>query len=166
MANYKANSNNSLSFILTSANIKIGELLYNKWYDSNAKIIISNGDKFQLKPKGIWNSKVELKDDKKTILDFKLSWNGILIKTYFNELEEKFLLRIKGVSRNKFILTDTNKRELLVAEMDTKLNNLNYNYNINTTEEFENFENKDILVLALLHCINYYIYITTIVSVK
>ena len=62
------------------------------------------------------------------------------------------------------ILTDFEKKDLLVAEIDTKWNNLNYKYSIKTTNEFESFTNKDVMVLALLHCINYYIYITTIVS--
>ena len=166
MANYLANSTNSLSFYLTSENEKIGELIYEKWYASNAEIKTSNGAKFHLKPKGIWNSKIELKDGEKTILEFKLGWNGVLIKTFFNDLEESYSLHIKGFSSNKFILTDSDKKELLVAEMDTKCNNLNYKYSIKTSNEFESHINKDVIVLALLHCINYYIYITTIVSVK
>lgn len=102
----------------------------------------------------MWNSKIELKDQEKTLLEFKLGWNGILIKTFFNDLEKKYLLRIKGLSSNKFILTDAEKNEILVAEMDTKWDNLNYKYTINTTDEFENFPHKNIMVLALLHCIN------------
>ncbi|WP_299821598.1 hypothetical protein [uncultured Pontibacter sp.] len=166
MANYIAKSTNSLSFYLTSDDEKIGELIYEKWYASNAEIKTSNGANFHLKPKGIWNSKIELKDGEKTILEFKLGWNGILIKTFFQDSEKSYSLRSKGFSSNKFILTDSEKKELLVAEMDTKLDNLNYKYSIRTTDEFESFRNKDISILALLHCINYYIYITTIVSVK
>jgi hypothetical protein len=166
MANYIAKSTNSLSFYLTSDEKKIGELIYEKWYASNAEIKTFNGANFHLKSKGLWNSKIELKDGEKTILEFKLGWNGILIKTFFQNSEKNYILRTKGISSNKFILTDSEKKELLVAEMDTKLDNLNYKYSIRTTNEFESFRNKNILVLALLHCINYYIYITTIVSIK
>lgn len=166
MANYIAKSTNSLSFYLTSDEKKIGELIYEKWYASNAEIKTFNGANFHLKSKGLWNSKIELKDGEKTILEFKLGWNGILIKTFFQNSEKNYILRTKGISSNKFILTDSEKKELLVAEMDTKLDNLNYKYSIRTTNEFESFKNKNILVLALLHCINYYIYITTIVSIK
>ena len=166
MANYIAKSTNSLSFYLTSDDEKIGELIYEKWYASNAEIKTFNGANFHLKSKGLWNSKIELKDGEKTILEFKLGWNGILIKTFFQNSEKYYILRTKGISSNKFILTDSEKKELLVAEMDTKLDNLNYKYSIRTTNEFESFRNKNILVLALLNCINYYIYITTIVSIK
>lgn len=166
MANYIAKSANSLSFYLTSDDEKIGELIYEKWYASNAEIKTFNGANFHLKSKGLWNSKIELKDGEKTILEFKLGWNGILIKTFFQNSEKNYILRTKGISSNKFILTDSEKKELLVAEMDTKLDNLNYKYSIRTTNEFESFRNKNILVLALLHCINFYIYITTIVSIK
>ncbi len=166
MANYIAKSTNSLSFYLTSDDEKIGELIYEKWYASNAEIKTFDGANFHLKSKGLWNSKIELKDGEKTILEFKLGWNGILIKTFFQNSEKNYILRTKGISSNKFILTDSEKKELLVAEMDTKLDNLNHKYSIRTTNEFESFRNKNILVLALLHCINYYIYITTIVSIK
>lgn len=165
MANYIANSTNSLTFYLNSDNEKIGELIYKKWYASNAEIKLTNGDTFQMKPKGIWNSKFELKDGEKTILEFKLGWSGILIKTFFNDNEESYLLRMKGFPSYKFTLTDIEKRELLVAVMDIKLNNLNYKYTINTTDEFESIANKDIIALSLLHCINYYINITTIITV-
>lgn len=82
MANYIAKSTNSLSFYLTSDDEKIGELIYEKWYASNAEIKTFNGANFHLKSKGLWNSKIELKDGEKTILEFKLGWNGILIKTF------------------------------------------------------------------------------------
>src|SRR5690606_12403059 len=117
MANYVANSTNSLVFYLTSDNDMIGELIYEKWYASNAEIKTSKGAKFHLKAKGIWNSKIELKDGEKTILEFKLGWNGVLTKTFFNDFEECFSLRIKGFSIDKFILTDSDKKELLVAQM-------------------------------------------------
>ena len=164
MANYKANSTNSLNFNLTSDNKKIGELVYEKWYASKADLQISDGNKYQLEPKGFWDSKIELKDKEKTLLEFKLGWNGIIIKTFFNDIEENYMLELKGFSTSKFILTDSKKSELLVADLGSKLNNLNYDFNIETNPEFDNFPNKDVLILAILHCINYYIYITTIVS--
>ena len=80
---WNINSTYSLTFYLNSDNEKIGELIYKKWYASNAEIKLANGDTFHMKPKGIWNSKIELKDGEKTILEFKLGWSGILIKTFF-----------------------------------------------------------------------------------
>ncbi len=164
MANYKVTSTDSLNFNLTFENKKIGELLYEKWYASKAILKMSNGDKFQLEPKGFWESKIELKEKEKTLLEFKLGWNGIIIKTSLNDTEENYLLKLNGLIKSNFILTDTKNSELLVAEISSKPDNLNYNFNIETTREFDKFSNKEVLILTIIHCINYYIYITTIVS--
>jgi hypothetical protein len=160
MGTYKANSTDSLNFNLTFDNQKIGELVYEKWYSFKANIQMPDGNKFQLEPKGFWESKIELKDATKTLLEFKMGWNGIIIKTFFNTTEESYLFKLKGLLGSEFILINTEKKELLVVECDFKWNKLDYDYTIETTQEFDNFTNKDLLLLTILHCINYYITIT------
>ena len=157
MAHYKANSKNSQNFELSIDGKKIGELIYKKWYSFQAEILMNNGKQFLLEPKGFWDSKIELKEGTNTILDFKMGWKGIVIRTFFNKKEETYLLSLKGILRSKFILFDTDKRELMAAETDFKWNNLNYDYNIETSSDFEKLKNKELLLLTILHCINYYI---------
>jgi len=156
MGQYKANSTNSQNFSLTLDNKKIGELVYKKWYSFSAEILMSDGAKYQLEPKGFWDSKIELKDDTNILLEFKMGWKGIIIKTLFYDKEQTFLLTLKGLLSNKFVLLDTNKEELVVAETDFKWSKLNYDYNIETTQRFDSFDNKQLLLLTILHCINYY----------
>jgi hypothetical protein len=156
MGQYKANSINSQNFNLTFDNQKIGELIYEKWYSFNAEILMSDGAKYQLEPKGFWDSKIELKDGTKALLEFKMGWKGIIIKTFFDNKEDTFLLKLNGLLSSKFVLIDTDKRELMVAETDFKWNKLNYDYNIETTQNFDKFDNKELLILTILHCINYY----------
>ena len=57
---------------------------------------------------------------------------------------------------SKFVLIDTEKRELMVAEADFKWNKLNYDYIIVTTQNFDYFNHKELLLLSILNCINYY----------
>ncbi|MBK8633717.1 MAG: hypothetical protein IPN72_09210 [Saprospiraceae bacterium] len=161
MAHYKANSTNSQNFELSIDGKKIGELIYKKWYSFQAEIQMINGRHYALEPKGFWDSKIELIDGSNTILDFKMGWKGIIIRTFFNNKEETYLLSLKGILRTKFILFDTDKRELMAAETDFKWNKLNYDYDIETSSDFEKLVNKELLLLTILHCINYYI---TIVS--
>ena len=125
--------------------------------------IIVEGKTYQLEPVGFWNSKIELKDGEKKLLEFKMSWKGIIIKTFFENEQKSYLLKLKGLLSNKFILIDTDNKELLAAETDFKWNKLNMDYNIETTNELENLPNKELLLLTILHCINYYM--TMIVSV-
>lgn len=157
MGQYKANATNCQNFNLTFENQKIGELVYKKWYSFTAEILMTGGEKFKLEPIGFWDSKIELRDDTKTILEFRMGWKGILIKTQLNGKEETFLLVLKGLLSNKFVLLDTDKEELMVAETDFKWSKLNFDYSIETTQSFDNFDKKELLLLTILHCINYYV---------
>jgi hypothetical protein len=156
MKQYRANSTNSQNFILTFENEKVGELVYKKWYSFDAEILMTDGKKFQLEPKGFWDSKIELKEEAETLLEFKLGWKGIVIKTFFDNNEKHFLLKLKGLLSNKFILIDNDNEEYLVAETDFKWSKLNFDYNIEITQKFDNLDNKEIILLTILHCMNYY----------
>ena len=164
MGQYKANATNSHNFTLRFDYQKVGELVYKKWYSFSAEIQMTDGTKYQLEPTGFWDSKIELKDDTQTLLEFKMGWKGIIIKTLFNDSEEVFLLKLKGLLSNKFVLLDTNDEELMAAETSFKWSKFNFDYNIETTPVFDNFENKELLLLTVLHCINYYITIVAAAS--
>lgn len=85
-----------------------------------------------------------------------MGWNGIIIDTFFDNKEQTYLLKLNSLLSSKFILIDTEKNELMVAETDFKWNKLNYDYNIETAPSFEDFDKKELVLLTILHCINYY----------
>lgn len=157
MALYKANSTNSRNFNVTLENQEIGELLIKKWYSFDADLIMSDGKNYQLITKGFWDSKVELIDGSQTILDFKMGWKGIVIKTYFDNQERYYLLKLQGFINSKFILIDDSDQELSVASTDFKWLTLNFNYDIETSASFDQIRNRDLLLMTMLHCMNYYI---------
>ena len=154
MGNYKANSTNSRNFSLTADNVNIGELKYTKWYSFNAEIVLADNSLYLLEPKGFWDSKIELKKGEKIVLDFEMGWKGIVIN--FKDSDKKYLLRLKGLLSSKFVLIDISDNELLAIETDFKWTKLNFDFNIETSNEFDNFENKEVLLLTILHCVNYY----------
>ena len=157
MGQYKANSTDSRNFSLTLENSKIGELKYSEWYSFKAEIQLADNSNYQLEPKGFWDSTIELKKAEKTLLEFKMGWKGILIKTNFNDNEKNYLLKLKGLLSSKFILIDAEENEILAVETAFKWRKLNYDYNIETSTEFDNMENKELMLLTILHCINYYL---------
>lgn len=157
MASYKANSTNSRNFKVTLENQEIGELLIKKWYSFDADLIMSDGKNYQLITKGFWDSKVELIDGSQTLLDFKMGWKGIVIKTYFDNQERQYLLKLKGFINSKFILIDDSDQELSVASTDFKWLTLNFDYDIETSASFDQLRNRDLLLMTMLHCMNYYI---------
>lgn len=156
MGQYNAKSVSALNFVLSSGQNKTGELIYEKWYSFSAEILMGGGRKFKLTPVGYWNSKIELKEGSDTLLDFKMGWHGIVIRTFWEGKEENYLLKPKGLLSNKFLLLDTENRELAVAETNFKWASLNFEFTIETDTAFDDFENKDLLLLTMIHCINYY----------
>lgn len=154
MGQYKVNSANSRDFILTMDNINIGELKYPKWYSFKAEMSLADNALYQLIPKGLWDSRIELKQGEKTILYFEMGWKGIVIN--FNNSDKKYLLKLKGLLSNKFVLIGPDEKELLAIETDFKWAKLTFDFNIKTSNEFDNFENKEVLLLTTLHCVNYY----------
>lgn len=156
MAHYKATSTNSKDFSLTKENARIGDLKYQKWYSFNAEIVLKDNSIYQLEATGFWDSKIELKKAGKSLLEFKMGWKGIVIKSKFDGIEQNYLLKMKGMMSSKFILIDAQENELLEAISDFKWSKLNMDYTFETTTEFDNIENNELLLLTTLHCINYY----------
>jgi hypothetical protein len=47
--------------------------------------------------------------------------------------------------------------ELLVMKPHFKWNKMNYEYAITSSDDFESFSNKKVLLMTSLHCANYYV---------
>ena len=157
MGNYIANSSNSINFIVTENNLKLGELNYRKWYTFDAEIVLDQNLKYQLvATKRVDEQKIELIQNDLKFAEFKMGRNGIIIKTFFENIENCYVMKHKGKLNSKFILTNIENHELIVAIPNFKWKTLNYNYNIETAEEFDNLPQSKLLLFTVLHCLNYY----------
>ncbi|MCJ7935604.1 MAG: hypothetical protein MUW56_18755 [Chryseobacterium sp.] len=156
MAEYYAKSTHSLSFEVTKDSQFIGRLIYKSWFKFNAEIEI--GNRFYLvEPKGFWGTTIELKDNERVLLKFRMNWNGeIVIQTYFEGVKEGFLFKHRGIFKESFVLADQQGDELFVMKPHLKWTSMNYEYHITTAEKFEMLSNKEILLINSLHCANYY----------
>jgi len=162
MAEYQAKSSNSLSFELTKGGQPAGKLSYKSWFKFNALIEISGNISYQVEPKGFWGTTIELKDNEKVLLKFKMNWNGeIVIETYFNDLSKGYTFRHKGIFKESYTLADQEGVELLVMKPDIKWTKLLYEYQITTSDNFESLPGKEILLMISLHCANYYVSMMT-----
>ncbi|MBD2705230.1 hypothetical protein IC229_31705 [Spirosoma sp. BT702] len=157
MADYQAKSSNSLSFELTQGAESIGKLTYKNWFHFTATLELANHSTYQLIPKGFWHSTIELKEADRVLLKFSMNWNGsIALKTYFNDMENEYLLKHRGVFNESFLLIDQEETELLIMKPHVKWINLNYEYQIQASDRFESLSNKELLLLTSIHCANYY----------
>jgi hypothetical protein len=135
----------------------IGKLSYKTWFKFNAIIEIADIPGYQFEQKGFWGTTIELKDKEKLLLEFKMNWNGeIVVETYFNDVAKGYIFKHRGIFKESFILVDQEGNELLVMKPQMKWFKMNYEYQITTSDIFETFTNKEILLMNSLHCANYY----------
>lgn len=157
MNHYLAKSVDTTAFTLTEDGIVLGELKYSKWYSFSADIFLPDNSKYQLIPKGFWDSTVELKKNDEVVLSFKMGWKGIIINTYFDKIEKGYILKLKSLWNSKYVLLDSNEKEFIAVETDFNWSKLRFDYMIETSGEFDNFNNKEVFLLTIIHCINYYL---------
>ncbi|MBV8325244.1 hypothetical protein [Chryseobacterium sp.] len=163
MPEYYAKLNDSLSFELTRDSLLMGRLIYESWFTFNAEIEIKNRF-YHVEPKGFWGTTIELKDNERVILKFRMNWNGeIVIQTYFDGIKEGYLFKHRGMFKESFVMISQQGEELFVMKPHLKWSALHYEYHITTTERFETFSNKEILLLNALHCANYYMSMMVVV---
>lgn len=157
MAEYQAKSSNSLSFDVTRDDTFIGKLFYASWFKFNAVIEMADYSHYHIEPKGFWGTTIELKDQDRVLLKFRMNWNGeIVIQTYFDDSKKSYAFKHRGIFKESFVLTDQEGLELLILKPDLKWSTMNYEYQITTSEAFETIPCKEILMLNSLHCANYY----------
>ncbi|UTX48791.1 hypothetical protein [Chryseobacterium sp. MA9] len=157
MAEYYAKSSNSLSFEVTREEKLIGKLIYTSWFKFNAVIEIADGQTYQVEPKGFWGTTIELKDHERVLLKFRMNWNGeIVVQTYFDGVKSGYLFKHRGIFKESFVLTDQEGVELMIIKPNLKWASLNYEYQITTSDAFESFPEREIVLINALHCANYY----------
>jgi len=160
MVTYHAKSTNGLSFEVRKDNEAIGQLTYSSWFKFNAVITVA-GATYPVAPKGFWETSIEVRNGEKVLLAFSMGWKGeIVLRTYFNGTEQGYVFNHRGLFRESFILADPEGTELLVMKPHLKWAKMNYEYEVATTDTFEAFPDKAILLLTALHCGNYYLSMT------
>lgn len=153
---YKATSEKFTHFKISKDNKQIGQLSYKSWFNFSAEIEILNS-KYHIVPKGFWGTTVEVLDGKTVLLKFTMNWNGnIVMNIYFSDVEKNYTFSHKGFLRESFVLSDEKGMELLVMKPNIQWRSMKYDYHITTSEFFETFDEKNILLFTSLHCANYY----------
>ncbi|MBK8945329.1 MAG: hypothetical protein IPM32_08680 [Ignavibacteriae bacterium] len=157
MAEYKVKADKSKNFSLTNNEKLLGKLIYEHWYSLKANVELI--DKlFKIEPKGFLGTTVEVKDSDKIYLSFTMSWNGNIVIT--SKLEKKvkhYFFKHKGILKDNYLVMDENDKELMVVRPSIKWSKFNYEFSISTSDTFEKFNNKEILLITIAHCANYYL---------
>jgi hypothetical protein len=161
MTEYKVKSDDRKKFCFTNNDNLIGNLIYEQRYNLKSIISLANGLSYHFEPKSDSAMTVELKDNASILLNFKMNSKGnITITTKLENVENDYILKHTGVFKSTYTLVDSKEEELLVIQTDFKWDKFNQDYNISTSNTFDKFKNNDILLLTMIHCINYYQYVS------
>ena len=161
MTEYNVKSDDRKKFSFKSNGISIGDLLYEQRYNLKSEILLTNGQNYHFEPKGDFTMTVELKDKGEILLNFKMNSKGnITLNTKFENIDIHYIFKHTGVFKSTYTLVDSEEEELLVIQTDFKWNKFNQDYNIFSSDTFEKFKNKDIILMTIIHCINYYQYVS------
>lgn len=157
MANYTVNTESAKTLKLYENQKLLGELNFENLFSYQCNITLSGGKIYQIKPKGIWGTTIELLENNMVLINFKMHWAGdIVITTRFDSIKNQYMLQKKGFFEYRFSLHDKEERQLLTVMPNYKWNKLRYNYNIQTSDDFENHEHKLLMLMAVTYCIKYY----------
>lgn len=136
----------------------IGHWIYPKWYARHSEIRLSNDRVWQVKPKSFWGNTTEIFDAHSTLATFKMCWNGSMqIQIFKPEQTHTFYFKQKGFWKTSYVLFDANKREICLIQPDLKWNRRHYDLTIETSEQFEALESKEIMLFAIIACADYHI---------
>lgn len=160
MATYHAKSTNGLSFEVRNGSEAFGQLTYSSWFKFNAVATVA-GATYSIEPKGFWETSIEVRGGEKVLLSFSMGWKGqIVLQTFFNGAETGYVISHHGVFRESFVLAERGGTELLVMKPQLKWTQMNYEYELVSSDAFESFPDNGILLLTALHCANYYMSLT------
>ncbi|MFN8273405.1 MAG: hypothetical protein U0X58_00835 [Flavobacteriaceae bacterium] len=136
----------------------IGHWIYPKWHERQSEIKLSDGRVWQVKPKSFWGNATEIFDAHGILAEFKMCWNGSMeIQIFKPEQTYVFYFQLKGFWKTSYRLLNQNRQELCTLIPDVKWNRTHYDLSIETSDEFEQLESKDIILFAMVLCANYHI---------
>ena len=157
MNEYQVNATSFRDCILVKDGQELGKLDYNKWFSFDAMLMLADGKNYHVTPKGLWGTTIELKEGETTLLNFKMGWNGsIIIHSSLEGPEQDFVFKPKGFLQSSYVLKDKDDNIIIEARPRFDWSKFKYEYKITTADEFESFNQKEALLLIVIHCANYY----------
>jgi hypothetical protein len=158
MKKYQAISTDTRHFNVLCEDKAIGKLNYVKWFSMQAEIILDQDtSSYKIAAKGPWSATMVLSKDDIALLNFKINWSGqIIISTNFDGLEKNYTLKHKGMFKSAYLLLDDAGEELMEIQPDFKWSKLSMDYAIFANDNFDKIKQKELLVITIVHCTNYF----------
>ena len=165
MATYIVTPTETRTFTLARKDEVIGRLTYANWFSFQSNIHLADQAPFTVEATGFDGSNVTVKQDGNVLIDLKLTWNGqFTVNTTSDDAAGPFVFKQKGVVNTKFVLLTSDGVDLLVVEPGFTWKKSTIDYQLSVSDAFEGLASKDLLMLVIIHCANYYIDMMTLAT--
>lgn len=157
METYRINSGNGRNFTLFENECEVAKLTYPKWFSFKATLL-TDGQSYKFEPKGFWGTTIALKRDDLVLLNFKMHWNAqIIIQTHFDGTKTDYVFKHQGILKSAYVLLTKEGTELVTIRPHYQWKKFGTDYTVTTSPAFEALPAKNVLLLTMAHCTNYYI---------
>lgn len=135
------------SFKVLEGHQEIFKLNYTNWFLGKAEAFLDR-QKIEIKPKGIFQTKSEIRKHGKNIGTIGMSWNGKMHIQYTNEEGKflKFILERTGFWQSDFCLKNELDEVLMELKASSNWKKLKSDYTIVLKHEDPQVENNELLV--------------------
>ena len=123
MADYRVTANNTRDFQLLADEQALGTLHYTEWFSLKAVLTLPDAAAFQIEPKGVWGTTIELKDQQTVLLNFKMNWKGTIVIKQKDAYNTTSVTKLDGgntISTNSMISKDGKTRTQTTSGTNAK----------------------------------------------
>lgn len=118
-------------------------------------MLLEDSESLEFESVGIWYPTIVLTKQGQPYLNMNTGWKGIYITVLIGEEPRKFLFKNSGFRLTKFVLQDEDGVILLTMTTDISIKKFRNDYNVEFADDIEQYGNKEILALTVLHAANY-----------
>ena len=148
----EAKSTDKKTLELTENGQQLGELIYESLFSLKAEIKLTNSDRYEVKPAGIFGTSITVTKNGAEIANLKMNWRGQIVFSFHDGQE--FVLKAKGMFfHNKYIIENKAEEKLLQFDPKFNWNKFDYNYDITYDKKPQDI----LLVLLGVYASNYFI---------
>lgn len=149
----EARSTDRKTFQLTENGQLLGELVYKNMFFLKADIKLANSQVYEIKPVWFFGTSITVTQNGNDIASLVMNWRGQIVFTFKDGQE--FILRLKGLFYNKYIIE--NKEKEKVIQLEPKFNWRRFNYNYDITYNITDDKKDTLLLLLGVYATNYFI---------
>lgn len=154
MKEYIVKAEKGRKYRLFEGEKELGLLSHNKWFSMNSEIEFSDYKKLSVVSVGFWNNKMTVMSNDTEVASFKMTFSGGMQITTNSEV---YRLKLKGIFKSGFILTDESNETLLTADYRLVWKSMSNDFTFVSSEAFERISDKETMLMIVLAAANYYI---------